>query len=130
MRGDFTVGITRKVTGLFAMLALAGCSGSSVDYTSAKAIATALDTGGFACAGWEPNAMAIMVRESGTCTHGSTNITMSTYNGANQMQQFNELLKASGWASGVIVEGDQWQVNTNDKEQAVAVQAILGGDIQ
>ena len=123
------------IAALAAVAALAGCSSgggtaTGVDYTSASAIAKAVDAGGFACTAWTPNPQAIMVRESGTCTHGSTDITVSTYNGANQMQQFDKLLKDSGWASGVIVEGDQWQVNANDKDQATAVQKIVGGTVK
>lgn len=117
-------------------LAFGGSQGNSggtakdVDYTSASSIAKAIDAGGFTCTAWTPNPQAIMVRESGSCTHGSTDITVSTYNDANQMQQFDKLLKDSGLASGVIVEGDQWQVNANDKDQATAVQKIVGGTVK
>jgi hypothetical protein len=128
-----------KLTALaaVAVLALAGCSSSTpagspvakgVDYTSAKAIAAALDAGGFACTDWTPNTGVIGAREDGGCTHGETTISVTIFQSADQMKTINDAFK--GLASGVPVRGEAWQVGTGDKEQATAVQKILGGAIQ
>ncbi len=120
-----------------SVLALAGCGGSdsatrSVDYTSAASIASALDKGGFDCTVWTPNPAAVGPRESGSCAHGATTVTVSTFRSAEQMQSLLDSAKKAfgAKASGPSVQGPAWLVTLDDKAQAPAVQKILGGSIR
>jgi len=117
---------------MVAVLALASCGGNGeaagVDYTSARAIATALDAGGFECTGWTPNDGVIGAREDGYCTHSEGTVSVTTFDSAEQMQAMNDAVAA--FMSGVPVQGETWQVSSRDEAQAVAVQKILGGSIQ
>jgi len=113
-----------------AFLALAGCGTASgtakgVDYTSVRAIATALDAGGFDCAGWTPNDGVEGAREDGYCTHGEGTISVSTFDSAEQMQAMNDTV--APFVTGVPVHGETWQVSARDEVQAAAVRKILGG---
>jgi hypothetical protein len=111
---------------------LAGCGGGDtaegVDYTSARAIATALDAGGFECTGWTPNVGVVGASEDGWCTHGEGTVSVATFDSAEQMQAMNDAVAA--FASGAPVQGEKWQVSSRDEAQAAAVHAILGGDVQ
>ena len=113
---------------LLAACSSAGSSAADVDYTSAKAIAAAIDKGGYACAGWTPNTEVMGAREDGTCDHSGTSVSVTTFNSAEQMAQINKAF--APMMSGVYVAGDKWQVNLPDKEQATAVQKIIGGDVK
>lgn len=119
-----------------SLLTLAACSGagaagtaSDLDYSSAKAIAAALDEGGFACTGWTANTEVVGAREDGTCDHTSDQVvTVTTFNSADQQKTINEATAAL--SSGVYVRGDKWQVNVVDGDQAAQVQKIIGGDVK
>ena len=101
-----------------------------MDYTSAKAIGSALDTGGFACAFWVPRPAAFGPKESGSCTHGATTVTVSTFASSGEMKAMLQAFGPS--ASGSSIQGLEWLVVTPDNPaQATAVQKkILGGTIQ
>ena len=128
-----------------AVIALAGCGGGAaesgatksgaangVDYSSAQSIAAALDAGGFGCTGWTPNPAAIGTKESGSCAHGGTNVTVSTFTSAAKMESLLESAKNAfgGKVSGPSVQGPAWLVALDDEAQAPAVQKILGGSIK
>lgn len=119
---------------LAAVLALAGCGGSggttkSVDYTSAASIAKAIDLGGFACTGWTPEPRAVGPKESGSCDHNGTPITVSTFASPDQMKSILDAFGALT-AGGVSVQGDAWLVTLSDKAQATAIQKIVGGTVK
>ena len=126
--------IRRTITAAVVLpLLLAACSSggggsaSDVDYTSAKAIAAAIDKGGYTCTGFAASEV-MGARENGTCDHSGTSVTVSTYTDADTMAQINKAF--APMMSGVYVAGDKWQVNLPDKEQATAVQKIIGGDVK
>ena len=116
---------------LVPLVLLAACSGggsaSGVDYTSAKSIAAAIDKGGYACPTFAAS-QVMGARENGSCDHGGTTVTVSTYTSADAMQQWDKAF--APMMSGVYVAGDTWQVNLPDKEQATAVQKIVGGEVK
>ena len=127
--------MTRRSIGtLAAVLVLAGCGSEAgppvptVDYTSASSLAHALDRGGFACTSYQQNRDVIGAREDGACDHGSTRVSITTYNSPEQMQQINEAFKA--FQSGVPVQGDAWQVSVSDRAEAEQVRKILGGQVK
>jgi len=114
---------------LLMMTAVIEDANSGVDYTSAAAIATALDAGGFACTGWTPNVGVIGAHEDGYCTHGEDGtVSITTFSDADQMKTTNNTYAA--FETGVPVHGDRWQVSARDNAQATAVQEILGGAVQ
>jgi hypothetical protein len=127
------------------ILALAGCGSSGggsssqttskppmVDYASAESIASALDRGGFSCTSWTPNPKALGPRDSGTCTHGTTSVNVSTFTSKDEMAALLASAKRAfgAKASGPSVQGDAWLVTLDDKAQAPEVQKILGGNIK
>jgi hypothetical protein len=118
---------------LASVLLAAGCSsggGSAqgVDYRSAASIAAALDKGGVACQNYTQDTNVIMVREQGSCTHGSVTLNLTTYQDANQQAQ---VAKAFGsLVSGVVLSGDAWGVNLPDQATADQAQKVLGGSIK
>jgi hypothetical protein len=124
----------RRTTGMIAsLLLLAGCGEASVvdadvDMRSARAIAAWLDEAGFTCEGFEPNTDVIGAREDGTCSHGETTVTITTFNSAEQMETITEAFK--DLQSGVIVQGDKWQVGVDNREQAEEVMNWIGGEVQ
>jgi len=125
------------VTVLLAAGSLTGCGGggTKVDTSSASAIAAAMDKGGFTCTGWKANPAAVGPKESGSCDHGGTAITVSTFESADQMKRVvDSISKAFGQdpaASGTgAVIGDAWMVTPGDASQGAAIQKIIGGTVK
>jgi ABC-type glycerol-3-phosphate transport system substrate-binding protein len=120
----------RHIMILAAAVVLTACGGggSAVDTSSAAAIAKALNAGGFTCTGFTPNHEVLMARTDGTCEHGSTTVSITTFNSRDQQAQVGKAFAA--FSSGVPVTGDAWSVSVDSRSQARQVSRIIGGSVQ
>lgn len=109
------------------LLTACGGGGSGVDTSSASAIAKALDAGGFACTGFTANKDVLMARTDGTCDHGSTTVSITTFNSREQRETVEKAFAAL--SSGVPVHGDAWSVSVDSASQARQVVRIIGGSV-
>ncbi len=115
-----------------AFVLLAGCGGGQpaaprVDYTSAAAIAQALDRGGFACTDVQPQEI-IGARNAVDCRHNGQVVRVQVFGSA---QARDQLLGAFGGYDGTDAVGEQgWWIGTDSRPDAEQVARILGGKVQ
>lgn len=123
-----------------AALLLAGCSGGADEKSDAGTVASGevtaaglakqLDSGGFACTGFELNTDALAVKEDGLCMHTADDtVSITVYQ---DRKQLDDLLEAfSSFTSGHWVKGDAWAIyDLTSASDAEKVAQIVGGKVQ
>jgi hypothetical protein len=96
------------------------------DFTFMDDFLVALRTNGVNCEGYVKDPYSFGVRESGTCSYRSTEVTLYLFADAATAEATIQIIKLIG---GYWVASDNWMINVNDGDFAKDLQSKLNATI-